>query len=111
MLNDARENLDVNECVVCIREDLTNTEAQSYQLNHPIGMQNVNIVIEKLERSDEVLDECVIDTTKTDLGIETHYILTRLKRKDEKQCHTDIIERLIEEQNTSSLWRIKFEGI
>lgn len=111
VLNDVKENQNGNECVVCIEEDLINTEAQNYQLNHPIGMQNVNIVIEKLEKNDEVQDECVIDITKTDLDMEIPYTLTRLKRKNEKQWHTDIIERLIEEQNTSSLWRIKFEGI
>ena len=85
MLNDAKENQNGNECALCIREDLTNTEAQNYQLNHPIGMQNVNIVIEKLEKNDEVQDECVIDITKTDLDMEIPYTLTRLKRKDEKQ--------------------------
>ena len=110
MLNDATENQNGNECVLCIREDLTNTEAQSYQLNHHIGMQNVNIVIEKLEKNDEVQDECVIDITKTDLDIEMLSTLIKLRQKDEDEKLTDTIEIVIEDTNISELWKITFEG-
>ena len=110
VLNDAKENQNGNECALCIREDLTNTEAQNYQLNHPIGMQNVNIVIEKLEKNDEVQDECVIDITKTDLDIEMLSTLIKSRQKDEDEKLTDIIEIVVEDTNILGLWKITFEG-
>ena len=110
MLSDVKENQHGNECVLCIREDLTNTEAQNYQLNHPMHMQNVNIVIEKLEKNDEVQDECVIDITKTDLDIEMLSTLIKLEQKNEDEKLTDTIEIVVEDTSISELWKIIFEG-
>lgn len=110
MLNDVKECQNGNECAVCIREDLINTEVQSLQKENITKMKNVNIVIEKLEKNDEVQDECVIDITKTDLDIEMLSTLIKLRQKDEDEKLTDTIEIVIEDTNISELWKITFEG-
>lgn len=59
---------------LCTTNDLLGMDLPSYQRLISIKMQNVNIVIEKLEKKEVELEGCVVDITKTGLDMETLYM-------------------------------------
>lgn len=110
VLNDVKNKLSGCECVLCIEEDLTNTDVQIYQKHKNNQKKNVIFVITRYENREQ--GECAQNTIKIWKDTETHYILKKLESiTGTKYQKIDTTEIIVEGTDTWYLWKITCEGL
>jgi hypothetical protein len=107
-VKERREQKSTVTYALCTTRDLLGLELLSCQNLRAIKTQNVSIAIERLEKKEEALEECVIDITRTGSDMTTLYTQIKSKQNlDQEGIKSEMVVRT----STGKLLRIASEGI